>query len=118
METKFFSTMTTLMYTSLWNKYRPVILQLMITSAEGPQQYKLFGHEFKNLNPKEKGYAFTLQAYQGRAKNNIKNSVPAQDLLYVLEMSRKATELMSTHQYEFTMDKHFVLHVSQLPAQA
>ena len=106
--------MTALIYTSLWNKYRPVILQLMIASAEAPQQYKFFGHEFKNLNPKEKSYTFTLQAYQGRAKNNIKNSVPAQDLLYVLEMSRKATELMNAQQYEFTLDKHFVLHVSQL----
>ena len=30
-------------YSTLWNKYRPVILQLMSAAVEnGPQQYKLF----------------------------------------------------------------------------
>lgn len=107
--------MINMVYIPLWNKYRPAILQLMVASAEGPQQYKLYGHEFKGLNPKEKGgYSFTLQAHKGRAKNNIRNSVVAQNLLSVLDMSKKASELMATDSYEFTMDKQFNLRITKM----
>lgn len=101
----------------MWNKYRPAILQMMVAAAEGPQQYKFFGHEFKTLNPREKsGYSFTLQAHEGKATNNIKTSTAAKDLLSVLETSRKASELMAEGEYEFTLDKQFVLHVSKMEA--
>jgi hypothetical protein len=107
--------MINLVYIPLWNKYRPAILQLMVASSEGPQQYKLYGHEFKGLNPKEKGgYSFTLQAHKGRAKNNIRNSMVAQDLLSMLDTSKKASELMDTNTYEFTMDKQFMLRITRL----
>jgi hypothetical protein len=115
MDPKFFSTMANQVYASLWSKYRPAILQLMVASAEGPQQYKLFGHEFKTLNPKEKGYSFTLQAHKGKAVNNIKTSPTAQDLLSILTTSKKASELMGTDTYEFKLDKQFVLHVTKMP---
>jgi hypothetical protein len=86
----------------------------MISAADGPQEYQLFKHEFHALNPKEKGgYAFTLQAYQGKAVNNIKQSVVAKDLLYILELSKKANELMDADMYEFAMDKKFMLRISR-----
>jgi len=34
-------------------------------------------------------------------------------LLTVLQKSRKAMELMQSSIYEFTLDKHFMLHVTQ-----
>ncbi|MBY0435909.1 MAG: hypothetical protein K2U26_17590 [Cyclobacteriaceae bacterium] len=102
-------------YVPLWSKYRPAILQLMKATADGPQQYKLFSHEFKSLNPKEKkGYSFTLQAFEGKAQNSIKNSTIAQDLLYVLEGSEKASGLMKVDAYEFSLDKQFVFRVKKL----
>ncbi len=101
-------------YVHLWKKYRPAILQLMVTSAEAPQEYKFSGHEFKGINPKEKGgYSFTLQAFQGKAVNNIKNSIVAKGLLLTLQQSPKATELMNTEVYQFVLDKQFVLHVTK-----
>jgi hypothetical protein len=109
----FFNTTNGNFYTPLWNKYRPAILQLMVASAEEPQQYKLYGHEFKALNPKEKGYSFTLHAFQGKALNNIRSSAIAQDLLVILEQSKKASELMDKDTYEFTLDKQFVLRVTK-----
>ncbi len=110
--------MINLVYIPLWNKYRPAILQLMVASAEGPQQYKLYGHEFKGLNPKEKGgYSFTLQAHKGRAKNNIRNSIVAQDLLSMLDTSKKASELMDSGTYEFTMDKQFMLRITKIEVE-
>jgi hypothetical protein len=102
-------------YSSLWNKYRPVILQLMSAAAEkGPQQYKLFSHEFKAIGQREKsGFTFVLQASHGKALNNIKTSTVAKNLLQVLQQSKRATELMSEAPYELSMDKHFVFHVNR-----
>ena len=103
-------------YATLWNKYRPVLLKLMLASEFEPQQYKLFLHEFQALNQRKKDFSFTLQAHEGKALNNIKASEVASDLLYILNMSRKATELMDQAGFEFTMDKHFLLQVNRLEA--
>jgi hypothetical protein len=104
-----------MIYTPIWSKYRPAILQLMVAAAGGPQQYQLSAHEFKGMNPREKGgYSFTLLAHKGRAQNNIKNSTVAQDLLSVLDLSRKASELMAVDQYEFKMDKQFTLSITKM----
>ena len=101
-------------YSSLWNKYRPVILQLMSAAENGPQQYKLYAHEFKAVGQREKsGFTFLLEASKGKAVNNIKTSTVAQNLLQVLQQSKRATELMNESPYELSMDKHFVLHVNK-----
>ena len=110
----FFNSMSSNMYAHVWNKYRPVILKLMMASTEEPQQYKLSGHEFKDVNPKEKGsYAFTFQAFQGKPVTSIKTSEMALGLMNVLQQSRKAIELMETEKFEFVMDKNFTLHVKK-----
>jgi hypothetical protein len=101
-------------YSGLWSKYRPAILKLMVDASGGPQAYKLSSHEFKVLNPKEKGgYSFTLIASKGKALNKISTSEVAKDLLQILQMSGKANELMNENAYEFTMDKQFVLRVNR-----
>lgn len=101
-------------YVGLWNKYRPVILQLMTGAMEGPQQYQLFLHEFKATGTKEKaGYTFVLEASNGKAQNNIRNSSVARDLLTVLQQSPRAVALMNEAVYTFTLDKQFVLHVNR-----
>ncbi len=102
------------LYTSLWNKYRPVILKLMSDAATEPQQYKLFPHEFKAVGEKvKKGYTFALHASNGKALNNIKGSAVAQDLLQVLTQSKTASQLMTEATYELSMDKHFVFQVNR-----
>jgi hypothetical protein len=101
-------------YASLWNKYRPVILQLMMAANTDPQQYKLSAHEFKAIGQREKtGFSFLLEASGGKALNNIKGSNVARDLLHVLQQSQKASQLMKEGVYELKMDKQFVLHVSR-----
>jgi hypothetical protein len=101
-------------YVGLWNKYRPVILQLMTAAADGPQKYQLFQHEFKATGTKEKsGYTFVLEAANGKAQNNIRNSAVARDLLTVLQQSPRASALMNEAVYAFTLDKQFVLHVNR-----
>ncbi len=101
-------------YASLWSKYRPVILQLMMAADNAPQQYKLSAHEFKAIGQREKtGFSFLLEASEGRALNNIKGSNVARDLLRVLQQSQKATQLMKDGVYELKMDKQFMLHVNR-----
>jgi hypothetical protein len=98
----------------LWNKYRPVILQLMSAAAKEPQQYKLYTHEFKAFSKKDKvSFSFLLQAQHGKALNNIKTSQVAIDLLYVLQQSKTALQLMSEAVYEFSLDKSFVFRINK-----
>lgn len=114
MSSGFFNSMTTNVYSHVWNKYRPVILKLMVASTEEPQQYKFSSHEFKDANPKEKGnYAFTFQAFQGKPVKNSKTSEMALGLMQVLLQSPKAMELMEKEKFEFVMDKQFVLRIKK-----
>jgi hypothetical protein len=102
-------------YAPIWNKYRPAILKMMIDSADEPQAYKLSPHEFRAMNDRHKGtFNFTLQLSKGRAINNIRDSMVAQDLLDVLQLSRKASELAEVSAYEISLDKNFVLHVQKM----
>ena len=103
-------------FTPLWHKYRPVILKLMTDAANEPQQYQLFTHEFKALSKKDKvSFSFLLQAHNGKALNNIKTSQVAMDLLYVLQQSKTALQLLSEATYEFSLDKSFVFHINKKP---
>jgi len=102
-------------YTPVWNKYRPAILRMMIDSTNEPQSYQLSNHEFKALNPKQKGgYTFALQVSGGKAVNGLKESVIAQDLWEILQLSPKASELILNSTYQFSMDKQFILHINKV----
>ena len=102
------------LYVRLWIKYKPVLIKLMRDAAEGPQEYQFIPHEFRDINPRERGgHTFTLEAHKRRAQNNIKMSVVAQDLLETLLKSNTAYDLMEEAMYEFKMDKHFLLTVTR-----
>jgi hypothetical protein len=102
-------------YAPLWNKYRPAILQLMTAAANGPQQYKFSKHEFQGLNPNHKtGFSFSLVVSKGKSTNNIRGVLIAQQLLEVLQQSKRAWELMEEAPYELTLDRKFILHVTRI----
>lgn len=106
---------TSRIYTYVWSKYRPAVLKLMIDAGQGQQQYKFSPHEFRRINPKEKGgHRFTLRVFQGQAVNNIRETPVAQDLLWILQQSRKALELVEASTYEFILDKNFMLNVTRI----
>jgi len=85
----------------------------MSDAIEAPQEYKFQNHEFTDINAKEKGgHSFNLQIFEGKAFNNIKTSIVAQDLLVLLQSSGKAVELSQTGVFEFMMDKQYMLHIS------
>jgi hypothetical protein len=102
-------------FTPVWNKYRPAILKMMVDSVEKPQEYKLSAHEFKAMNTKQKsGFSFVLKVSKGKAMNNIRDSVIAQELLEILQLSKKASELTDEAAYQFELDKQFILHITKL----
>jgi hypothetical protein len=105
-------------YTPVWHKYRPAILRLMVDSSQEPQHYPLSAHEFKALNPRQKGgYDFSLHVSRGRAVNNIRESEVARGLLYILQLSPKGSAMMEEGDYEIKLDKQFVLHVEKLQTE-
>lgn len=102
------------LYATLWSKYRPSLLKMMMAAGEAPQQYKFYSHEFKAIKATEKSFSFALQVDNGKAVNPTKAPAIAKDLLAVLQFSKKANELMENQSYEFKLDKNFLLHVTRL----
>ena len=99
-------------YTHIWQKYRPVLLNLMIASAKGPQTYDLSSHEFIDVNNKKTtGYSFALKIFQNRNNSEKKVNVVGLDLLAVLQQSQKSQQLTQDAAYRFEMDKHFKIQV-------
>lgn len=103
-------------YAFVWQKYRPVLLSLMMAAKDGTQTYSLSSHEFKDQNlRKTSGFSFVLKVFQSRPVNDFKKNLLAQDLLYVLQHSNKARELTESQTYEFKMDKDFKLTITSEP---
>ncbi len=103
-------------YTHIWQKYRPVILNLMVSSSNGPQTYDLSNHEFIDVNNKRKtGYSFALKMFQNRNVSEKKVNGVGADLLAVLQRSQKSQELTNEAAYRFEMDRHFKLQVISEP---
>lgn len=102
-----------LKYSYLWNKYRPVVLKLMVDAEKGPQQYQFLKHEFHDINPKEKGgHSFAIEISRGRPSKEVKTSEVAKSLYAVLDRSAKANELTESATYGFVLDKQYLLHIS------
>jgi hypothetical protein len=99
-------------YSHIWNKYRPVILRLMVDAGGAAQQYEFSSHEFTRVFPKNRaGLKFILYFHRSHALNNIKTSPLAKDLLGVLKESQTAIKLGDSSTYEFILDRNFVFHV-------
>jgi len=108
------SSSTLPLYSQIWIKYRPVILKLMVDSENGAQEYRFMKHEFRDITPKKaSGYSFEMKVSRNRAQNDIKNSDTARSLLSVLQRSEKANQLTAESIFQFSLDKDFVLRISQ-----
>lgn len=101
-------------YANLWQKYRPMLLKLMVDAQECPQSYQFQKHEFADLNSqKSTGYSFKMEVFKNEKKNKVNSSV-ASDLLNILQSSAKSDELTSDNVYQFKMDNKFNLVVSRM----
>jgi hypothetical protein len=87
---------------------------MMINADNEVQSYQLSSHEFQAFNGQKKGsYNFTLEVEHGKVVSGMKDSIVAQGLWEILQLSGKATELISVASYHFSMDKKFVLSVKK-----
>ncbi|MEQ6165794.1 hypothetical protein AAOE16_01255 [Ekhidna sp. MALMAid0563] len=101
-------------YTHLWQKYKPVLLKLMVEAQNEPQTYQFQQHEFSDLNnQKRTGYTFKMEIFKNQKQNKLSSSV-ATDLLSILQSSEKSDELTQETKYQFQLDKKFVLEVSRV----
>ena len=99
-------------YGYIWQKYRPVILRLMMNAGDVPQQYTFSEHDFRQVLPKNrKSLAFIVFIHRSKALNNIRTSPLAHALLEILRQSKTAVALTEHSTYEILLDEKFVLHV-------
>jgi hypothetical protein len=99
-------------YTHIWQKYRPMLLKLMVDAEEGPQKYQFQRHEFMDVNnQRPTGYSFKMEVFRNEKQNKVSSSV-ATDLLSILQSSAKSDELTIANKYLFKMDSKFSLEVS------
>jgi hypothetical protein len=100
-------------FDSVWRKYRPAILRLMVDASKSPQSYKFAPHEFTRLERRPKShYSFALTVLKSKSVHNIRASDIAHDLLHVLRDSKTANELFQSNAYNFVMDSKYVLHIN------
>lgn len=99
-------------YVPLWNKYKPVIIELIENSISNPASYKLFPHEFENIgNRISSGYQFNLELINGMLKNNIDGSAVARDLYKVMVESPTAQQLLKNKHIKISLTQDFILKV-------
>jgi hypothetical protein len=107
------SILTDRKYNSIWRKYRPALLRLMVDASKGPQRYQFVANDFAGLDHRsKKDYCFSLSMNKSKSVNSIRSSPIAIELLHTLQDSKTANQLSQFNTYEFVMDKHYVLHVS------
>ena len=107
-----FDPQSTTEFFPIWKKYKPVIIKLMKDSLYGDQSYKLFGHEFSDVNTKSTStYSFKIVVDNGKVTNVKKPSKMANDLLSMIKLSPSAKELMESHIFRFDLDAGFNLTV-------
>lgn len=99
---------------TIWKKYKPVVLKMMIDSLDGSfQEYQFMKHEFTDVNPKKNAScSFKLQIYKGRNMKLTPTTVIATDLIAMLKQSIKGTELMKDHIFTISLNTSFKLLVS------
>jgi hypothetical protein len=99
-------------YTVIWQKYRPVLLNKMKLALTEPQEYQLSKHEFESVGGRvTAGYSFNLEVNKGVLANKIGGTAIARDLLQVLRTSNTAKELMLNHHYKINLTKDCKLKV-------
>lgn len=113
MRSAFFETQENV-YISLWSKFRPMILKMMISAEQAGQQYQFYKHEFVSPKPTAKTFAFSMVVGDGKVEASGKIAPLAKDLHVMLQSSPKAAELMQGQRFEFKLDRSFVFHVVKL----
>ena len=106
------------MYTHIWLKYLPIIKILMKRAASGEQTLDLNRIDFERAGTGRKsGYKFTIELNNGRVANVISNSPLAPDLATVILQDDVIKGLLTTSNYQVSLNTRFQLSIKNVSAQ-
>lgn len=102
------------MYTYTWKKYLPVIRILLKKSADAEQTVNLNRIDFERTTKLRKPVVtFNVEVIKGRL-NPINKSVPARDLIEILQEDETTRSLMRQNQYNISLNGDFLLSIKNI----
>lgn len=102
------------MYTYTWKKYLPVIRILLKKAADSEQTVNLNRTDFEKTTKLRKPVvAFTVDVVKGRL-NPLNKSVPARDLIEILQEDETTRSLMRQNQYTISLNSDFTLSIKNI----
>jgi hypothetical protein len=107
------------MYTYTWKKYLPVIRLLLKRSAGTEQSVALNRTDFeKTTKLRKPACSFSVEIIRGRL-SPLDKSVPARDLLGILQEDDITRNLMNQYQYAISLNSDFLLSIKNItPVEA
>lgn len=103
------------MYTYTWKKYLPVIRLLLKRSATSEQTVSLNRTDFeKTTKLRKPACSFSVEIVKGRLTTINNQSVPAKDLIEILQEDEIAKTLMRQFQYAVSLNSDFILSIKNI----
>lgn len=103
------------MYTYTWKKYLPVIRLLLKKSATAEQSVSLNRTDFeKTTKLRKPACSFAVEIVKGRLNTFNNQSVPARDLLEILQEDEITKGLIRQHQYAISLNSDFMLSIKNI----
>lgn len=103
------------MYTYTWKKYLPVIRLLLKRSATAEQTVSLNRTDFeKTTKLRKPACSFSVEIVKGRLTTINNQSVPAKDLIEILQEDEIAKTLMRQFQYAISLNSDFILSIKNI----
>jgi len=98
------------MYTSIWNKYFPVVKLLMKKSSNAEQILDFSSIDFEHIGKGNKGsYKFLIEFINGKLSSDVSKNELASSLAAELMDDTATSALLSVNNYEFSFNTKFQL---------
>ena len=102
------------MYTYTWKKYLPVIKLWLKRSATAEQTVSLNRTDFETTTKLRKpACSFSVEIVRTRF-NTINKSIPAKDLLGILQEDETTLQLLRRHHYAISLNSDFLLSIKDI----
>ena len=100
------------MYTSIWNKYFPVVKLLMKKSSNAEQILDFSSIDFEHIGKGNKGsYKFNIEFIDGKLNSNVSKNELASGLATKLMDDTTTNALLSENNYEFDFNTKLQLSI-------
>jgi len=103
------------MYAYTWKKYLPVIRILLKRSADTEQTFNLNHTDFERTTKLRKpACSFAVEIVRGRLNAINNQSVPAKDLVGILQEDEAVKALLRQHHYAISLNSDFLLSIKNI----